>query len=190
MAFFKEELANVKGFVFDVDGVLSSTVQQLTLDGETVRTVSVKDGFALMAAISKGYSFGVITGGNTIDVINRCKRLGIKYLYTGIFDKLPCFYDFLEKNNLKAEEVIYVGDDLPDYPAMIKAGIPVCPNDAAPEIKAISKYISDRKGGDGCIRDVIEQVMRAQGTWIEPDKMDWASFEPFAKVRRIKGFRP
>jgi 3-deoxy-D-manno-octulosonate 8-phosphate phosphatase (KDO 8-P phosphatase) len=189
MALLKEELKSIKGFVFDMDGVLSSTVQQLTLDGETARTVNVKDGFALMAAIRKGYSIGVITGGNTIDVINRCKKLGIKNLYTGTFDKLPCFYDFLEKNNLSADEIIYAGDDLPDYPPMRKAGIPVCPNDAAPEIKAISKYISDRNGGDGCIRDIIEQVMRVQGTWIDPEALDWGSFEPFAKVRRIKGFR-
>jgi 3-deoxy-D-manno-octulosonate 8-phosphate phosphatase (KDO 8-P phosphatase) len=190
MTGFKEELKSVKGFVFDVDGVLSSSVQQLTIEGESVRTISVKDGFAIMAAIKKGYSVGVITGGNTIDVINRCKKVGIKDIYTGTFDKLPCFYDFLEKNNLKADEIIYVGDDLPDYPSMMKAGIPVCPNDAATEIKAISKYISDKKGGDGCIRDIIEQVMRAQGTWVDPEVMNWAGFEPFGKVRRIKGFRP
>jgi 3-deoxy-D-manno-octulosonate 8-phosphate phosphatase (KDO 8-P phosphatase) len=190
MALIKEDLKGIKGFVLDVDGVLSSTVQQLTLDGETARTVSVKDGFALMAAISKGYAVCVITGGNSIDVINRCKKLGIKDLYTGTFDKLPCFNDFLEKNNLKADEIIYAGDDLPDYPPMMKAGIPVCPKDAAPEIKAISKYISDKNGGEGCIRDIIEQVMRAQGTWADPETLNWAGFEPFAKIKRIKGFRP
>lgn len=185
MAFFKEELANVKGFVFDVDGVLSSSIQLLTLEGETVRTSNIKDGFALMAAIRKGYLICVITGGNTIDVINRCKKLGIKDVYAGTLNKLPCFYDFLKKNGLKAEETIYMGDDLPDYQPMMKAGVPVCPNDAVPEIKSISKYISDRKGGDGCIRDIIEQVMRTQGTWINPELMNWAGFEP-AKRRLDK----
>jgi len=190
MAFLREELTGVKGFAFDVDGVLSLATQQLTPDGEIVRTSNIKDGFALLAAIRKGYSVCVITGGNSIDVINRCKKLGIKDIYTGTFDKLPCFNDFLEKNNLRAEEIMYMGDDLPDYQPMMIAGIPVCPKDAAPEIKAISKYISDRNGGEGCVRDIVEQVMRAQGIWIDPEEMNWAGFEPFGKIRRIKGFRP
>ncbi len=180
MAFFKEELTNVKGFVFDVDGVLSPNTQQLTNDGELKRTSNVKDGFAIMAAVNKGYSVCIITGGNTIDVINRCKKMGIKDVYTGTFEKLPCFKDFLEKNNLRAEDVIYMGDDLPDYLPMINTGIPVCPKDAAPEIKAVSKYVSDKKGGDGCVRDIIEQVMRAQGTWIDPEAMNWKDFSPFS----------
>lgn len=189
MAFFKEELTNVKGFVFDVDGVLSSTVQLLAPDGETVRTSNIKDGFALMAAIRSGYAICVITGGKTIEVINRCKKIGIKDVYVGTLNKLPCFYDFLEKNNLNAEEIIYMGDDLPDYQPMMKAGIPVCPKDASPEIKSISKYISDRKGGDGCVRDIIEQVMRAQGKWINSEKMNWEGFEPAGHKLNNIGFR-
>jgi 3-deoxy-D-manno-octulosonate 8-phosphate phosphatase (KDO 8-P phosphatase) len=176
MAFFKEELTKVKAFVFDVDGVISATTQVLSSDGETVRTSNLKDGFALVYAIRTGYPVCVITGGKTIEVINRCKKLGVKDVYVGSLKKLPSLYDFLEKNNLKADEVMYMGDDLPDYPAMKAVGVPVCPKDAAHEIKAISHYISDKNGGDGCVRDVLEQVLRAQGKWIDCEKMDWNLF--------------
>ena len=176
MAFFKEELTKVKAFVFDVDGVISATTQVLSSDGETVRTSNLKDGFALVYAIRTGYPVGVITGGKTTEVINRCKKLGVKDVYIGSLKKLPSLYDFLEKNNLKAEEVMYMGDDLPDYPAMKVVGVPVCPKDAAHEIKAISHYISDKNGGDGCVREVLEQVLRAQGKWIDCEKMDWNLF--------------
>ena len=176
MTFFKEELTKVKAFVFDVDGVLSTSTQILTPEGETARSSNLKDGFALIYAVKIGYPIGVITGGKTIDVIKRCEKIGIKDLYAGSLKKLPCLYDFLEKNKLKAEEVLYMGDDLPDFPAMKMVGVPVCPNDAAPEIKAISHYISNKNGGEGCVRDVLEQVLRAQGKWIDPDKMNWNMF--------------
>jgi 3-deoxy-D-manno-octulosonate 8-phosphate phosphatase (KDO 8-P phosphatase) len=176
MAFFKEELAKVKALVFDIDGVLSSATQVLTPTGETIRTSNLKDGFALVYAVRMGFPIGVITGGNTVEVIKRCEMIGIKYIYTGSLRKLPALHDFLEKTNLKAEDVMYMGDDLPDYPVMKTVGVPVCPLDAAPEIKAISHYISDKNGGEGCIRDVLEQVMRAQGTWMDPEKMDWKMF--------------
>jgi len=176
MAFFKEELTKVKAFVFDVDGVISAATQTLSSDGETIRTSNLKDGFALVYAIRIGYPVAVITGGKTIEVINRCKKLGVKDVYIGSLRKLPSLYDFLEKNNLKADEVMYMGDDLPDYPAMKAVGVPVCPKDAAHEIKAISHYISDKNGGDGCVRDVLEQVLRAQGKWIDCEKIDWNLF--------------
>ena len=176
MAFFKEEVTKVKAFVFDVDGVLSASTQMLTPEGETVRTSNLKDGFALVYAVRIGYPVCVITGGKTIEVLKRCEKIGIKDIYAGSLRKLPSLYDFLEKNHLKADEVMYMGDDLPDYPAMKVVGVPVCPKDAAPEIKAISHYISDKNGGDGCIRDVLEQVMRAQGKWIDVEKMDWNLF--------------
>jgi len=176
MAFFKEELTKVKAFVFDVDGVISAATQTLSSDGETIRTSNLKDGFALVYAIRIGYPVAVITGGKTIEVINRCKKLGVKDVYIGSLKKLPSLYDFLEKNNLKADEVMYMGDDLPDYPAMKAVGVPVCPKDAAHEIKAISHYISDKNGGDGCVRDVLEQVLRAQGKWIDCEKIDWNLF--------------
>ena len=176
MGFFKEELTKVKAFVFDIDGVISAATQVLTPEGETVRTSNLKDGFALMYAIRIGYPVCVITGGKTIDVIKRCEKIGIKDLYTGSLKKLPCLIDFMEKNNLKSEEVMYMGDDLPDYPVMMAVGVPVCPKDAAQEIKAISHYISDKDGGQGCVRDVLEQVLRSQGKWIDCEKMNWEMF--------------
>ncbi len=176
MGFFKEELTKVKAFVFDIDGVISAATQALTPEGETVRTSNLKDGFALMYAIRIGYPVCVITGGKTIDVIKRCEKIGIKDLYTGSLKKLPCLIDFMEKNNLKSEEVMYMGDDLPDYPVMRAVGVPVCPKDAAQEIKAISHYISDKDGGQGCVRDVLEQVLRSQGKWIDCEKMNWELF--------------
>lgn len=176
MAFFKEELTKVKAFVFDVDGVLSKATQVLSSNGETIRTSNLKDGFALVYAIRIGYPVCIITGGKTIEVIKRSEKLGIKDLYTGSLRKLPSLLDFLEKSGIKADEVMYMGDDLPDYPVMRTVGVPVCPKDAAPEIKAISHYISDRNGGEGCVRDVLEQVLRAQGKWIDPEKMNWELF--------------
>jgi len=176
MAFFKEELLKVKAFVFDIDGVISAATQVLTAEGDTVRTSNLKDGFALMYAIRTGYPVCVITGGKTIDVIKRCEKIGIKDLYTGSLKKLPCLMDFLEKHNFHADEVMYMGDDLPDYPVMMAVGVPVCPRDASPEIKAISHYISDKDGGQGCVRDVLEQVLRAQGKWIDCETMNWELF--------------
>ena len=135
MAFFKQELMKVKAFVFDVDGVLSKATQVLSPDGETVRTSNLKDGFALVFAVRTGYPVCIITGGKTIEVIKRCEKIGIKDVYTGSLKKLPCLYDFLEKNNLKAEEVMYMGDDLPDYPAMQVVGVPCVPRMQPPKLK-------------------------------------------------------
>lgn len=176
MGFFKEELTKVRAFVFDIDGVISATTQVLTAEGETVRTSNLKDGFALMYAIRMGYPVCVITGGKTIEVIKRCEKIGIKDLYAGSLKKLPCLIDFMAKYNLTSEQVMYMGDDLPDYPVMMAVGVPVCPKDAAHEIKAISHYISDKDGGHGCVRDVVEQALRAQGRWIDCEKMNWEIF--------------
>ena len=176
MANFKEDLTKIKAFVFDIDGVISATTQVLTAEGETVRTSNLKDGFALMYAIRMGYPVCVITGGKTIEVIKRCEKIGIKDLYAGSLKKLPCLIDFMAKYNLTSEQVMYMGDDLPDYPVMMAVGVPVCPKDAAHEIKAISHYISDKDGGHGCVRDVVEQALRAQGRWIDCEKMNWEIF--------------
>jgi 3-deoxy-D-manno-octulosonate 8-phosphate phosphatase (KDO 8-P phosphatase) len=176
MAFFKEELSKIKGFVFDVDGVISHNVLTLSPDGDPVRTSNMKDGYAIMYAIRSGYPIGIITGGKTQDTRGRLERLGISNIYMGTLDKVPCLVDFLSKNNLTAGEILYMGDDIPDYGVMKMVGLPVCPNDAAPEIKEISAYISDRNGGEGCVRDVIEQVLRSQGKWSHPEEINWSSF--------------
>lgn len=176
MAFFKEELSGIKGFVFDVDGVLSHNVLTLSPDGDPLRTANMKDGYAIMYAIRSGYPIGIITGGRTRDTRGRLERLGIQHIYMGTLDKVPCMTDFLAKTGLKATEVLYMGDDIPDYNVMSKVGLPVCPNDAASEIKEISAYISPFNGGEGCVRDVVEQVMRAQGKWCHPEEINWSSF--------------
>jgi 3-deoxy-D-manno-octulosonate 8-phosphate phosphatase (KDO 8-P phosphatase) len=176
MAFFKEELSKIKAFVFDVDGVLSHNVLSLSPDGDPVRTANMKDGYAIMFAIRSGYPIGIITGGKTQDTRGRLDRLGITQIYMGTLDKVPCLMEFLKNNELTADEVLYMGDDIPDYNVMTKVGLPVCPNDAAPEIREISAYISHHNGGEGCVRDVIEQVMRAQGKWCHAEEINWSSF--------------
>lgn len=176
MAFFKEELLNVKAFIFDVDGVLSKDVSPLNEEGEPTRTANLKDGFAIRNAILNGYPIAIISGGKNEAVHRRYSKLGLKFIYMNAQNKEEAFRDLLKKTNLNSAEIMYMGDDLPDYQVMNQVGIPTCPADAVTEIKSISKYISDRNGGEGCVRDVIEQVMRAQGKWINPEALKTASF--------------
>lgn len=165
MSNFKEDLNQVKAFAFDVDGVLSSQVIPLFPDGEPMRTANIKDGFILQLAIKLGYPIAIITGAKTQAVEKRYLGLGIQDVYIGVSEKLPVFEKWVTKRNLDPANVLYMGDDLPDYPVMKRVGIPVCPGDAVEEIKSLCKYISDKKGGEGCVRDVMEQVLRAHGQW-------------------------
>lgn len=165
MTFFKERLKNIKGFIFDVDGVLSMDTSPLDKDGDPMRTANVKDGFAIRYALQNGFQVAIITGANTQRVKLRHKKLGVEHIYLNSFHKTECLDDFLLKTGIAKEEILYMGDDLVDYQIMKEVGIPTCPVDAVPEIKAISQYISDKKGGEGCVRDVIEQVMRSQQKW-------------------------
>lgn len=171
MGFFKEELLNVKAFVFDVDGVLSHDVSPLNEDGDPVRTANVKDGFAIRNAIELGYPVAVITGGYIERVRLRYEKLGVKFYYDKARDKVKCLNDFLGKVSVDAKNVMFMGDDLVDYQVMSAVGIPVCPKDAVHDIKELSKYISDKKGGEGCVRDVIEQTLRAQKKWFTKDML-------------------
>ena len=171
MGFFKEELLNVKAFVFDVDGVLSLDVSPLNENGDPVRTANVKDGFAIRNAIEFGYPVAVITGGYIERVRLRYEKLGVKYYYDKARDKVKCLNDFLGKVGVDAKDVMFMGDDLVDYQVMSVVGIPVCPKDAVHDIKELSKYISDKNGGEGCVRDVIEQTLRAQKNWFTKDML-------------------
>ena len=171
MGFFKEELLNVKAFVFDVDGVLSLDVSPLNENGDPVRTANVKDGFAIRNAIDFGYPVAVITGGYIERVRLRYEKLGVKFYYDKARDKVKCLNDFLGKVGVDAKNVMFMGDDLVDYQVMSVVGIPVCPKDAVPDIKELSKYISDKNGGEGCVRDVIEQTLRAQKKWFTKDML-------------------
>jgi 3-deoxy-D-manno-octulosonate 8-phosphate phosphatase (KDO 8-P phosphatase) len=170
MSELNEEWKKVKAFVFDVDGVLSKDTSPLNSKGDPVRTANVKDGFAIRTAIALGYPVAVITGGYVERVRLRHEYLGVKYYYEKATDKVGYLRDFCLKTGIPAEQVLFMGDDLVDYQVMMITGMPVCPQDAAEEIKCISKYISPKTGGDGCVRDVIEQTLRAQGKWL-PDKI-------------------
>lgn len=173
MTNFKEGLRTVKAFVFDVDGVLSSPQVWLHPSGDLMRTMNTKDGYALQYAVKRGYPIGIITGGNTESVAMRFKGLGITDIYLGSSYKLDDLKDFLFKYDLKPEDILYMGDDLPDYEVMTKVGIPCCPSDAVEEIKSVSHYISPFAGGKGCARDVIEQVLRLHGRWMDGESFSW-----------------
>jgi 3-deoxy-D-manno-octulosonate 8-phosphate phosphatase (KDO 8-P phosphatase) len=170
---FKTKLNQVKAFIFDVDGVLTDGSVTLMPDGEQVRIMNIKDGYALQLAAKKGYKIAIISGGRSEMVRKRLNGLGIMDVYLGIHTKIDVYKEFIEIHNIKPDEILYMGDDLPDYEVMQRVGVPTCPNDSAPEIKDISIYVSDKKGGKGAVRDVIEQVMRAQGIWFNKEGFVW-----------------
>ncbi|NPA37880.1 MAG: HAD hydrolase family protein [Chlorobi bacterium] len=165
MSNFKEDLKKVKAFVFDIDGVLSAQVLSINANGDPMRTANIKDGFALHMAVKAGYPIAIITGGDCQNIVKRYNKLGITDIYMGSFNKLERFREWISKYDITPDEIMYMGDDLPDYPVMEVVGVPVAPADAAEEIKSLCKYISDKNGGEGCVRDVIEQVLRVQGKW-------------------------
>lgn len=170
---FKEELRNIKAFAFDVDGVLSKPEVYLSPEGELLRSMNTKDGYALQYAVKRGYPIAIITGGRTESVGLRFKGLGIIDIYLGASDKMDDFEDFRTKYKLKSDEILFMGDDLPDFHVMKNAGIACCPSDAVEEIKAISDYISHLPGGEGCARDIIEQVLRLHGKWLDGEAFTW-----------------
>lgn len=170
MSNFKEDLRKVKAFVFDVDGVFTDGSLYCMGDGEQVRKMNAKDGFAVKHAMSKGYPVGIISAGSHNEgTKKRLSYLGIEDMYMGSFKKTDSIIDFSKKHNIALDSILYMGDDIPDYPVLKLVGVPTCPGDAAVEIKQISKYISNIDGGQGCVRDVVEQVLRAQGNWVELD---------------------
>lgn len=160
------DLTKIKAFIFDVDGVLSCETVPIHISGEVMRTANIKDGYALQLAVKRGYKIAIITGGNSQAVKTRYLGLGITDIYMKSSNKIHDFEAFVNNHRLLPEEILYMGDDIPDYPVMQKVGLPVCPHDAVPEIKQIARYISPKAGGYGCARDVIEQVMRAQDKWL------------------------
>ncbi len=163
---YKEYLNHITTFVFDVDGVLTDGTITVTTTGEMLRTMNIKDGFALKTAVDKGYNVCVISGGSNEGVRLRLAGLGIKDIHLSAHHKTKTLNDYLASKNLKRENVLYMGDDIPDLLVMKEIGLPCCPQDAVPEIKVISKYVSHKKGGKGCVRDVIEQVLKVQGKWM------------------------
>ena len=159
-------LSKIKAIIFDVDGVLSAETIVLAASGEPLRTVNIKDGYAIQLAIKKDLRIAILTGGRTEAVRIRYAGLGVTDIYMGCAVKINTYEAFKEKYHLEDEEILYVGDDIPDFEVMKKVGCACCPADACPDIKQISCYVSDRKGGCGVGRDIIEHVMRAQGKWL------------------------
>lgn len=164
------DLSKIKTVVFDVDGVLSRQTITLSSTGEPLRTVNIKDGYAIQLAQKVGLRIAILTGGNTEAIRKRYAGLGVEDIFMGCAVKVKTYEEFLQKHGIKHEEVIYVGDDIPDYEVMRLCGCPCCPADACSDIKDISLYISSRNGGDGVGRDVVEQVLRAQGKWLSDAK--------------------
>lgn len=160
------ELFNqVNTFIFDVDGVLTNSELIITEAGELLRKMNTRDGYALKAALKADFKVAIITGGKSKGVVDRLRALGIQDIYFGIQDKIEAFDEYLLTYNLNPETILYMGDDLPDYDVMKRVGLAACPSDAAPEIARISRYVSAKKGGEGCVRDVIEKVLRLHGHW-------------------------
>lgn len=168
MGNFKEDIARIRVIVLDVDGVLTDGGIQVTPEGDFIRRYNSKDGFVLSYALKKGYQVAIITGGrgNTLKV--RFDMLGIKHVYLNCLAKLEALHDLMEKLGVGPEEILYMGDDIPDINPMMHVGMPVCPADAASEVINISRYVSQFKGGEGCVRDVVEQVLRSRGDWYVP----------------------
>lgn len=159
--------SDVQTFIFDVDGVMTNNQILLTEDGELLRSVNIRDGYAVRRAVQKGYKIFVISAGKSDGVVKRLQDLGIEQIYTAVRDKLSVYNTLVAEYQLDENKILYMGDDMPDLEVMIKTGLPVCPADAVPEIKAVSVYISPFSGGHGCVRDVIEKVLKLNGHWID-----------------------
>jgi len=173
MSNYKALLTGVNTFMFDYDGVMTDGRVILQHDDPPLRTANVRDGYVLQLAVKMGYNVVVISGGFSRSMDNRFDTLNIKDAFTGVKNKVAVFKKYIKERNINPENVVYMGDDIPDIPVMKMVGIPVCPADAAEEVKEVSTYISDKKGGEGCVRDIIEQVMKVQGKWMTPEAFTW-----------------
>jgi 3-deoxy-D-manno-octulosonate 8-phosphate phosphatase (KDO 8-P phosphatase) len=160
-----DNLKKVKAFVLDVDGVLTDGRVLVNEAGEQLRTFNIKDGYAMQLAVKRGYPIIVITGGNSAGVVKRLKGLGVQEVHSGIANKIEKLKEVLSSHNLTFEDILYMGDDMPDFECMQLAGLATCPADAVEEIKGICHYISPKLGGDGAVRDVMEKVLKLQGNW-------------------------
>jgi 3-deoxy-D-manno-octulosonate 8-phosphate phosphatase (KDO 8-P phosphatase) len=163
---YKQLLNNVKAFIFDVDGVLTDGKLHISEKGELLRQMNVKDGYALKQALNKGYEICIISGGNNPAVKTRLQGLGITNVYLGIHHKIDSLEEFSKIYNIPFKNMCYMGDDIPDIPAMEVVGLATCPQNAVPEVKEVAHYISHKNGGDACVRDVVEQVLKVHHNWL------------------------
>lgn len=170
---YKSILNNIKTLVFDFDGVFTDGTSILIADHEAYRTINAKDTYAIQLAVKKGYRIALITGGRSPQVEIKMKQLGVQDVFLKSHNKLQVFNDYITQHQLNREEVLYMGDDIPDYRVMETVGLACCPADAAPEIKNIAHYISHKNGGKGCVREIVEQLLRLNGQWFDQDSHEW-----------------
>lgn len=170
---FKEQLRGIKAFVFDIDGVLSTQTIALSVWGVPLRTVNLRDGYAIQLAVKKGYYVGVISGARSKEYIKRLKILGVSDIYLNSRQKTGSMKELAQRWKIDFSSILYMGDDIPDFEVMKMVGLPACPADADSEIKQISMYISDKRGGEGCVRDVIEQTLRLHNKWMDHEAFSW-----------------
>lgn len=164
------DLAKIRAVAFDIDGVLSPSTVPMSADGVPMRMANLKDGYAMQLAVKCGLKIAIITGANVPSIPGRFNVIGVQDIFMGVSDKLPVFNQWLKDNKLSAEEVAYVGDDIPDLPVLHACGLPVAPRDAAPEVKAVAKFITGANGGYGVARELLEEVLRAGGCWLSDEK--------------------
>ncbi|MDF4223156.1 MULTISPECIES: HAD family hydrolase [Maribacter] len=162
---YKEYLKDITTFIFDVDGVFTDGSLLVTSEGELLRKMNVKDGYALKVALKKGYNVCIITGGTNEGVRIRLKALGVTDIYMGAHYKMDALEEYIGINHIEPENILYMGDDIPDIPPMKAVALATCPQNAVAEVKSVSQYISHINGGNGCVRDVIEQVLKVRGDW-------------------------
>ncbi len=162
---FRELLHRIRAFAFDVDGVCTNNKVLISESGLLLRNSNTRDGYAIHAAVRNHFPVAIITGGRTESVATRFRALGVEDIFLAVNDKTVAFKEFLLIHDLQPEEVLYMGDDWPDYDVLQICGLPTCPSDAAPEIQSICSYISPYAGGEGCVRDVIEQVLKVHNCW-------------------------
>ena len=164
------DLRMIRAVIFDVDGVLSAETVGMDQEGMPIRTMNIKDGYAIQLAVKMGLRVAIMTGGSSQAIVSRYEYLGVKDIFMSCAVKMETYEAFLKQYGLTDEEVIFMGDDIPDYEVMQRVGCPCCPADACAEVKAVATYVSQRRGGEGCARDVLEQVMQAQGLWLSSAK--------------------
>ena len=170
---YKEKFKDINTFIFDVDGVFTNGGLYIFPDGKFVRKMNAKDGFALKLALKMGYNIAIITGGREKSIKERLEKLGINNIFLNAHDKLPILKNYFSENNIDPKKTLYMGDDIPDLKPMQNVGLACCPKDAVYEIKEICDYISNIKGGNGCVRDVIEQVLKVNNKWNYIDGMQY-----------------
>ncbi|MDR0437810.1 MAG: HAD hydrolase family protein [Bacteroidales bacterium] len=170
---YKEHLKHITTFIFDYDGVISDGKVWVIDERDQIRNSTVKDGYALHHAVKKGYRIAIISGGKGDSMRIRLNNLGITDVFQAVRNKLEIFREYCAEHNIDPKNVLYMGDDIPDYMLMKHVGIATCPADAVPEIKDIAHYISHQKGGEGCVRDVIEQVLKVRGDWMDDEAFTW-----------------